>query len=59
MANQHSKPFKAFGNSGVHMHRDKWFSLDGNSKEIWDQLDDKAKYTILGYSNNETIPVLV
>jgi hypothetical protein len=33
------------------MPRDKWFSLDAKSKEIWDKLDDKAKSIILGYDN--------
>jgi hypothetical protein len=43
---------KSFGSNiknGVHMQRYKWFNLDTKSKEIWDQLDDKAKSIILGY----------
>lgn len=34
----------------VRMAKDKWFALDSKSKELWDQLDDKAKSIILGYS---------
>ena len=34
----------------VRMACDKWFSLDQKQKEIWDQLDEKAKSIILGYS---------
>ena len=29
----------------------KWFNLDAKSKEIWDKLDHKAKYIILGYNS--------
>ena len=39
------------GKPNVRMPRDKWFSLDVKSKEIWDTLDDKAKSIILGYEN--------
>jgi hypothetical protein len=30
------------------MPKDKWFALDQNTKEIWDQIDDKSKSIILG-----------
>ena len=33
----------------VRMPKDKWFSLDQKTKELWDQIDDKQKAIILGY----------
>jgi hypothetical protein len=39
------------GNGDVRMQRAKWFSLDTKSREIWDQLDNRAKPIILGYNN--------
>jgi hypothetical protein len=36
--------------SKVRMASSKWFGLDASSKAIWDQLDDKAKSIILGYT---------
>jgi len=40
------------GNRSVHMSKDKWHSLNGKNKEIWDKLDDKAKSIILGYDKS-------
>jgi leucyl aminopeptidase (aminopeptidase T) len=34
------------------MSADKWHSLDDESKDIWDFLDEKEKLIILGYSND-------
>jgi hypothetical protein len=31
------------------MPRDKWFSLDQKTKDLWDQIDDRQKSIILGY----------
>jgi len=36
----------------VHMPKERWLALDNDSKSIWDKLSDKAKATILGYSDN-------
>jgi hypothetical protein len=33
----------------VRMPKDKWFSPDQKTKELWDQIDDKQKAIILGY----------
>jgi hypothetical protein len=49
MDRQKNSQRKHNATSGVRMQRDKWFNLDAKSKTIWDQLDDKAKSTILGY----------
>jgi hypothetical protein len=43
------KPTPMVRGNQVKMSSDKWFSLDEQSKSIWDQLDDKAKSIILGY----------
>ena len=34
----------------VRMPRDRWFSLSDKDRQLWDQLDDKAKASILGTS---------
>jgi hypothetical protein len=36
----------------IQMQHAKWFSLDNKSREVWDQLDNRAKPIILGYENN-------
>ena len=46
-------PINRRGGNSIRMPRDKWFNLDDDSKAIWDQLDDKAKAVILGYTPNE------
>ena len=46
-----NKGYTPSSKPGVRMPSDKWFSLDTKSKEIWDQLDDKAKSIILGYDS--------
>ena len=61
LANSTERRNKYHGGNGkqnVRMPRDKWFSLDTKSKEIWDKLDDKAKSIILGYDsgNNTSSP---
>jgi hypothetical protein len=40
------------GNGDVRMQHAKWFSLETKSREIWDQLDNRAKPIILGYKKN-------
>jgi hypothetical protein len=35
------------------MSSDKWFGLDEASRSVWDQLDEKAKSIILGYTTPE------
>jgi hypothetical protein len=47
------KPLKN-NNRSAYMPKDKWYSLDNKNKEIWDQLDDKAKAIILGYGYNNS-----
>jgi hypothetical protein len=60
LANSTERCNKTSGGTGRHqpirMPRDKWFNLDGKSKEIWDTLDDKAKSIILGYDHGSTTP---
>jgi hypothetical protein len=38
----------------VHMPKDKWFGIDQKTKDLWDQIDDKYKSIILGYTNPST-----
>jgi hypothetical protein len=41
-------------NDKVHMPRDKWFGLDQKTKDLWDQIDDKYKSVILGYTKSSS-----
>jgi hypothetical protein len=34
----------------VSIPRDKWFGIDQKTKDLWDQIDDKFKSVILGYT---------
>ena len=36
------------------MSKDKWFSLDQTTKDLWDKIDDKYKSIILGYMKPPT-----
>jgi hypothetical protein len=36
----------------VRMPKDKWFGVDQNTKDLWDQIDDKYKSVILGYTKS-------
>jgi hypothetical protein len=43
----------------VRMPKDKWFDFDQKTKDLWDQIDDKYKYVVLGYtksSRSSTFP---
>jgi hypothetical protein len=51
--NFRSKPIPKPNTSKVRMPSDKWYGLDAACKAIWDQLDDKAKSIILGYTKPE------
>jgi hypothetical protein len=48
---RHNKNPIKNNNRSANIPRDKWHSLDHKNKEIWDQLDDKAKAIIVGYGN--------
>ena len=37
-------------NDRVRMPKDKWLNLDQKTKDLWDQIDDKHKSIILGYT---------
>jgi hypothetical protein len=41
-------------NDKVRMPKDKWFGLDQKSKDLWDQIDDKYKSVILGYTKSSS-----
>jgi hypothetical protein len=43
-------------NEKVHMPKDKWFGLDQHTKDLWDQIDDKYKSAILGYTKSPISP---
>jgi hypothetical protein len=34
------------------MPKDRWISLDGKTKAIWDSIEDKFKNIILGYTTS-------
>jgi hypothetical protein len=56
-ANAHDCCFKStFKPAGrrINMPRERWMSLHDKDKQIWDQLGDHAKATILGLSGNES-----
>jgi hypothetical protein len=36
------------------MPKDKWFGIDQKTKELWDQIDDKYKAVISGYTKPST-----
>jgi hypothetical protein len=36
------------------MPKDKWFGLDQKTKDLWDQIDDKYKSVILGYTKSSS-----
>jgi hypothetical protein len=36
------------------MPKDKWFVIDQKTKDLWDQIDDKYKSIILGYTKPST-----
>jgi hypothetical protein len=38
----------------VHMPKDKWFGLDQKTKDLWEQIDDKYKSVILGYTKSSS-----
>jgi hypothetical protein len=38
----------------VRMPKDKWFGIDQKTKDLWDQIDDKYKSIILGYTKPST-----
>jgi hypothetical protein len=38
----------------VRMPKDKWFGLDQKTKDLWDQIDDKYKSVILGYTKSSS-----
>jgi hypothetical protein len=38
----------------VRMSTDKWFGIDQKTKNLWDQIDDKYKSIILGYTKPST-----
>jgi hypothetical protein len=38
----------------VRMHKDKRFGIDQKTKDLWDQIDDKYKSIILGYTKPST-----
>jgi hypothetical protein len=38
----------------VRMPKDKWFGLDQNTKDLWDEIDDKYKAVILGYTKSSS-----
>jgi hypothetical protein len=38
----------------VRMPKDKWFGIDRKTKDLWDQIDDKYKSIILGYTKPYT-----
>jgi hypothetical protein len=38
----------------VHMPEDKWFGLDQKTIDLWDQIDDKFKSVILGYTKSSS-----
>ena len=42
--------------SHVFMPRDRWFGLSDSDRQIWDQLDDKAKAVILGTGTPTNTP---
>ena len=57
-ANVHDQRHKSRAKSiqpRVHMPCDHWFSLSDKDHQLWDQLDDKAKATILGNSDCSSI----
>jgi hypothetical protein len=39
-------------NNQVQMPKDRWISLDGKTKAIWDRIEDKFKNIILGYTTS-------
>jgi hypothetical protein len=41
-------------NDKVRMPKDKWFGLDQKTKDLWDQIDDKYKSVILGYTKSSS-----
>jgi hypothetical protein len=43
-------------NDRVCMPKDKWFGLDQNTQELWDQIDDKYKSIILGFTKPTASP---
>jgi hypothetical protein len=38
----------------VCMPKDKWFGIDQKTEDLWDQIDDKYKSIILGYTKPST-----
>jgi hypothetical protein len=38
----------------VWMPKDKWFGFDQKTKDLWDQIDDKCKSVILGYTKSSS-----
>jgi hypothetical protein len=54
-----TKSANKYGNGDVRMQRAKGFSLDTKIREIWDQLDNRAKPIILGYKNNGSVSSLM
>jgi hypothetical protein len=38
----------------VRIPKDKWFGIDQKTKDLWDQIDDKYKSIILGYTKPTT-----
>jgi hypothetical protein len=49
VSNFRSKPNANGMPDRVRMPKDKWFSLDQKTKDLWDQIDDRQKSIILGY----------
>jgi hypothetical protein len=41
-------------NDKVCMPKDKWFGLDQKTKYLWDQIDDKYKSVVLGYTKSSS-----
>ena len=57
-ANAHDQRHKSRAKSvqpRVRMPRDRWFGLSDKDCQLWDQLDDKAKATILGTSDHSSL----
>jgi len=55
-ANAHDRRFKASFKPAarrINMPRDRWMSLSDKERQVWDQLGDNAKATILGISGSQ------
>ena len=55
-SNFRPRPQRNVMSDRVRMPKDKWFSLDQKTKDLWDQIDDKQKSIILGYEKPTAPP---